>query len=394
MNNAFSHNSHLKPSDLLGILRYVRLFRGQTFFIGIDEVLTKTDIFPYILKEIAVLDSLNIHICLFFYQCKQGEFFLINSAPLLALSDFDESFDITKITLKESQLEVDLSKVHLTEEIRASIVKKTLCLITPEANPIDFKNHSVFETLCQSVPVHKLILLNMNECPVINDELLTNISANELENNLLKTSKAQLPAWFLDYSNLAIQAIEQKIERVHLLNCNIHNALLNELFDKVGIGTMIHSNKYEIIREATINDVQAIYNLTKNSVKKDTLLNRSIDTINEKISDYHVYEIDGSIVACTCIHYYKEDHSVEIGSVFVQPYYNGRGIGRKLVNDACEKAQKKGYHFAFALTMNASNFFEFKCGFTEAQFSELPKERQLKYKENKRNSTVLKKHLT
>ena len=100
--------------------------------------------------------------------------------------------------------------------------------------------------------------------------------------------------WFLSYSHLAIQAIEQKIERVHLLNCNIHNALLNELFDKVGIGTMIHSNKYEIIREADINDVQALYNLTKNSVKRDTLLNRSIDTIHERISDYRVYEIDGS----------------------------------------------------------------------------------------------------
>ena len=101
----------------------------------------------------------------------------------------------------------------------------------------------------------------------------------------------------MNYSNLAIEAINDKIERVHLLNCNIHNALLNELFDKVGIGTMIHSNKYEIIREANLNDVQALHNLTKNSVKRDTLLNRSIDAIQEKIADYCVYEIDGSIVA-------------------------------------------------------------------------------------------------
>ena len=71
---------------------------------------------------------------------------------------------------------------------------------------------------------------------------------------------------------------------------------------------MIHSNKYEIIRAANLNDVQALHNLTKNSVKRDTLLNRSIDAIQQKIADYCVYEIDGSIVACTCINYFEEHY--------------------------------------------------------------------------------------
>lgn len=394
MNNVFSKNNELSPSDLPGILRYVRLFRRQTFFIGIDEDLTQTDIFPSVLKEIAVLDSLNIRICLFFYRCKEDVFSLVHLGDHFKLSDVDESFEFNQLKLKESHLETESDKAHLTEVIKQSFENQTLCLITPEGHSINFENHRVFETLCQSTQVHKLILLSMNECPVINGEPLTNISANELKENLLEATAEQLPPWFLSYSHLAIQAIEQKIERVHLLNCNIHNALLNELFDKVGIGTMIHSNKYEIIREAGMNDVQAIYNLTKNSVKRDALLNRPIDAINERISDYRVYEIDGSIVACTCIHYFKDEHSVEIGSVFVQPYYNGRGIGRKLVNDACIKAEKKGYHSAYVLTVNASKFFQLKCGFTQAEYEELPKERQLKYNENKRNSFVLKKNLT
>ena len=71
MNNAFFHNE-LKPSDLPGILRYVRLFRRQAFFIGIDEAIAQNDTFTSVLKEIAVLDSLNIRICLFFYECKAG----------------------------------------------------------------------------------------------------------------------------------------------------------------------------------------------------------------------------------------------------------------------------------------------------------------------------------
>ena len=84
---------------------------------------------------------------------------------------------------------------------------------------------------------------------------------------------------------------------------------------------------------------------------------------------------------------------MEIGSVFVQPYYNGRGIGRKLVDDACEKAHQKGYRSAFVLTVNAAKYFQSKCGFVTAEFDELPKERQLKYKENQRDSIVLKKNL-
>ena len=389
MNKAVFHSNLITPSDLPGILRYVRLFRRQTFFIGIDEALIQTDIFSTILKEIEVLDSLNIRICLFFYQFKQGEFFLINPKHVLALSNLKDSLDIDELTLSDSAA----SYTDLAEKIKQSFDKLSVCIIRPEGSSINFESHSAFKELCQTTQIHKLIFLSNNQCPIINEEPLTNISASELKDNLLKESADQLPDWFLNYSQLAIEAIDLKIERVHFLNCNIHNALLNELFDKVGIGTMIHSNKYEIIREANINDVQALHNLTKNAVKRDALLDRSLDTIQEKIDDYCVYEIDGSIVACTCIHYFKENRSVEIGSVFVQPYYNGRGIGRKLVNDACEKAYKKGYLSAFVLTVDASKFFQSKCGFTEAEFHELPEERQLKYKENKRNSFVLKKEL-
>lgn len=393
MNKAVFHKNPLTPSDLPGILRYVRLFRRQTFFIGIDKAFIQTDMFASILKEIEVLDSLNIRISLFFYQCKPSEFFLIDPNHLFATSNLQDSFDVYELVLKESALEGDASQTDLSEQIQQSFENQSVCLIRPETDPINFVSHSLFKKLCRSVPIHKLIFLSDNECPVINGEPLTNISANELKDNLLEKSANQLPAWFLNFSQLAIQAIDDEIERVHLLNCNIHNALLNELFDKVGIGTMIHSNKYEIIREANLNDVQALYNLTKNSVKRDTLLNRSLDSIQEKIADYCVYEIDGSIVACTCIHYFKESLSVEIGSVFVQPYYNGRGIGRKLVNDACKKAYEKGYRSAFVLTVNASKFFQLKCGFVDAEFDELPEERQLKYKENQRNSFVLKKEL-
>ena len=130
----------------------------------------------------------------------------------------------------------------------------------------------MFKFLFESIEAQKLIFLVDKACPILDGEPLTNISALELNSTLSSKKSSEFPEWFKHHSKIAIQAIDSKIERVHLLNGNRHNALLNELFDKVGIGTMIHSNKYETIREATISDVQALYHLTQNSVKRETLL--------------------------------------------------------------------------------------------------------------------------
>ena len=54
---------------------------------------------------------------------------------------------------------------------------------------------------------------------------------------------------------------------------------------------------------------------------------------------------------------------MEIGSVFVQPYYNGRGIGRKLVNDACEKAYQKGYRLCICPNGERGQVFSIKMWF-------------------------------
>ena len=105
MSNSVFHNNLLTPSDLPGILRYVRLFRRQTFFIGIDEVLIQTDTFSSILKEIEVLDSLNIRICLLFYKSDKSEFFLINPDRLINFTTLEESFDIYDFKFAEFMYE-------------------------------------------------------------------------------------------------------------------------------------------------------------------------------------------------------------------------------------------------------------------------------------------------
>lgn len=391
MKHSSIQQCELKPSDLPGILRYVQIFRDQTFVIGMDQAVTKAENFPSILQDIAVLASLNIRLWLFVYTCEDSKFFYIDPIQEQFKKILDGTLDCEKITIQD-KIDHSLSRDCSTSNDH-SAYNHSLKLICPESGRQSFAESDFIEHLSKTTAIHKLILLGENECPAIDGEPLTNIAAMELKDYLNDKERSILPHWFLDYSTFAIFAIELGIERVHILNCKRHHALLNELFDKIGIGTMVHSNKYEILRQADAEDGAALYHLTKNSVEKDTLLNRSIDTIQENISDYRVYEIDGSIVACTCMQYFKSDKAVEIGSVFVQPYYNGRGIGRKLVTDACEKAKAEGYHTAFVLTVDAANFFQTKCAFIPADLSDLPADRQKTYRENKRHSQVLKKEL-
>ena len=153
MSNSVFHKNLLTPSDLPGILRYVRLFRRQTFFIGIDEVLIQTDSFSSILKEIEVLDSLNIRICLFFYKSDHGEFFLIKPDCSYDFATLQESLHVYDFSLRESELEVSSSLTNLAEKIKQAFDKHSVCLIRPEDMPINFKSHSLFKLLCQSTRI-------------------------------------------------------------------------------------------------------------------------------------------------------------------------------------------------------------------------------------------------
>ena len=59
MNKDSSSNIELKPSDLHGIFRYVKLFRKQTFVIGIESSLIESANLTDILKEITVYTPLR-----------------------------------------------------------------------------------------------------------------------------------------------------------------------------------------------------------------------------------------------------------------------------------------------------------------------------------------------
>ena len=96
----------------------------------------------------------------------------------------------------------------------------------------------------------------------------------------------------------AIKAIEQDVPRIHLIDGRAHDSLLNEIFSNEGIGTLIYGNDYQQIRQASRKDVRLIYNLTRNSVRKEELVHRTLQSIEKNIDRFYVFEIDENIIAC------------------------------------------------------------------------------------------------
>ena len=124
-----------------------------------------------------------------------------------------------------------------------------------------------------------------------------------------------------------------------------------------------------MIRKAKITDVPKIKDIIQVYATKGILLPRSLNSIYENIRDFFVYEEDKKILGVSSLHIYWEDLA-EIKSLAVCPDYQGKGIGKYLVNACIEEAKELGIKKVFALTY-VPKFFE-KLGFKVVDKSLFP----------------------
>ena len=80
---------------------------------------------------------------------------------------------------------------------------------------------------------------------------------------------------------------------------------------------------------------------------------------------------------------------MELGAVYVQPFYHGRGVGSKLVEFAKRRAKQLGAKKLIALTTQTQGFFQSACNFVPGTLTDRPAERRNALKESGRNSQVL-----
>ena len=427
----------IKPADLRGILKYVPRFQGQIFVIAVDGAIVADDNFGNLLIDIAVLRSLGIKLVLVHGIGEQIE--QLSKARNIPITDIHGT-GVTDAATLDLAIRASARVSHLilegltqngmkcaiTNAVRSvptGIIKgvdqqftgrvdridKDFILhligadIVPILSPIGFgpdghalrvNSDLLAAELGEVLQASKIIFLAPLAGLVIGGELQREIAIETLRNVLRDHPETIHPEGHSKAVH-AVKAIETGTTRVHLLDGRVFDGLLNEIFSNEGVGTLIYGNDYQQVRKATRRDVRLIYNLTRNAVKRDELIYRTQQAIEKNIDQFFVFEIDENLIACVSVTYYPDKPELaEIGSLYVLPFYQNRGIGRKMVNYACLMAQEHGAKTAMALSTQSYSFFISSCNFAEADKSILPESRLKGYEESGRNSKILVKPLT
>jgi amino-acid N-acetyltransferase len=431
-----TNGADIKPTDLRGILKYVPRFQGQTFVIAADGIIVADENFANILTDIAVLRSLGIKIIIVHgigHQLRdlaktrhititdvQGNGVADAATLDLAIRASSRVSHVVIEGLTQNGL-----KAALTNAVRAvpiGIIKGVdhqftgrvdridkeflnqliTSQVVPVLNPIGFDRDGrplrinsdlLAAELAEALNATKIIYLTPHEGLELNGKLHHQIAASTLR-AVLETKPESINEPMRSTAAHAVKAVETGTPRVHLLDGRLMDGLLNEIFSNDGVGTLIHGNEYQQIRQATKRDVRAIHNLTRQAVKREELLYRTQQAIEKNIDHFYVFEVDENIIACaSLLHYADKPGYAEVGSLYVMPFYHHRGIGKKMVDYACLKAKEAGATHIIALSTQAFSFFTSVCGFEEADKDLLPESRQKAYDDSGRNSRVLTKKL-
>lgn len=426
----------IKPTDLRGILKYVPRFKDQIFILALDGVVVADENFPNLLVDIAVLRSLGIRLVLVHGIGRQiQELSKLRNVPITnadgagvtdaATLDLGVRASARVSHLILEWLTQNSLKAAITNSVRAlpigiirgvdhqytakvERIDKELLLhimaadVIPIVSPIAFgpdgrslriNSDLLAAELAEALQASKIIYLTMPPGLVINGEFRREISVTALKAVLQDHPERIAEGWH-SKALQAVKTIESGTPRVHILDGTIFDGLLNEVFSNEGVGSLIYGNDYQQIRQATRRDVRFIYNLTRSAVRREELLHRSQQAIEKNIDQFFVFEIDEALIACVTLYFYPDKPALaEVGSLYVMPFYQNRGIGKKMVDYACIQAKERGASTVVALSTQSFGFFTNTCGFEETDKNVLPEARLKLYEESGRNPKVLIKQL-
>lgn len=198
-----------------------------------------------------------------------------------------------------------------------------------------------------------------------------------------------------NYLYQAKSAISKGVKRVHILPFNYKGAIVQELFTRDGVGTMVTDEDYEQVRMATIEDIGGLIQLLRPLEEQGILVYRSRERLENEIDKFAVIERDGAILACAALYPIpcKEDEilSAEVACVAVDPLYRKSNRGIQILKFLEEKAKHSQIQQLFVLTTRTSHWF-IENGFSPATVDDLPSARQELYN-YQRSSLVFKREL-
>jgi amino-acid N-acetyltransferase len=425
----------VKLTDLRGILQYIPQFREKTFILAIDGAIVTDENFATLLLDVAVLRSLSIRVVLVHGASAQIK--LLAEEQKVQASNLDGSGVTDAATLNLALTAANRLTHEILEGLSANDLRATSTNaiiahpmgiiqgvdhlftgkvervdvemlqsllaqgVVPVIPPLGFdgdgktyrvNSDGVAVAVADALKAIKLIFITTQDGLIYSGKLVRQMLVGELE-KLLSQNSAGFAPEILSKAQHAAAACKVAIPRVHIINGQVDEGLLAEVFSNDGIGTLIYANEYQQIRPAKKKDVRAIQLLTKAAVESDELLKRTRAVIEKSLGDYFIFEIDKNPVACVALHVYPEQKKGELACLYVSASNENQGIGRKLIQFVENKAREMGLGELLTLSTQAFTYFQSKGGFAEGTPDDLPPGRREKYEQSGRNSKVLVKKL-
>ncbi len=425
----------MKPTDLRGILQYIPRFREKTFVISVDGGIVTDENFANILMDVAVLRSLSIRVVL--VHGAAAQIGALAEKQGLAASNLDgsgvtNSETLTLALTAANRLTHEILEGLSANDLRAAcpnaIIAHPLGIlqgvdhlftgkvervdvellqmllqqgIIPVIPPLGFdgdgktyrvNSDSVAVALAEALKAVKVIFITTYDGLFRQGQLFRQMLASDLD-QILAHHRDDLPPESLSKAVHAAAACRAGVQRVHIINGRLDEALLAEMFSNEGVGTLVYANEYQQIRRALKKDIPSILKLIHPSVQSEELVRRSRSTIEKTLGEFYLFEIDKNPVACVALHAYPEGGKGELACLCVKPSHENQGIGRKLLQYVESKAREQGFTELIALSTQAFTYFQSKGGFQEGTPDDLPASRREKYDQSGRNSKVLVKRL-
>ncbi|MCL2182997.1 MAG: amino-acid N-acetyltransferase [Chitinispirillia bacterium] len=429
---------------------YINRFKNETFVIKIDSALIGHDLFPVLIKDLVLLRRMGIRIILvpgartrinevlssYHIDCPSVNGIRVShheAIPFIKMAAFDVSNRIMTM-LAENEAGaiignwvkargigvrggVDFQNSGVVENLQTGILNKMLdegiIPIFPnigwsaKGKPYNLSSSDLAFTISVQMKAAKLFFVtetggikaegfNVPGDVYIADDgtisLLTMAQAGQfLDLNPAEdgygdgdSADARTSIGLISY---AYRACKNGVRRVHIIDGATEGMILQEIFSNRGFGTMVYSNRLEDFRPMTAKDIPGVLSLMQPKVDEGALVPRSAEDLTEKMDDYAVYEVDGTIHACGALHTFP-DRQGEIAAIVVDETYASRGVGKRVISYLIEKATKMKLNTVFLLTTQTSDWFQ-QLGFIRCGIEDLPEGKRGKYN-NERNSIVMK----
>lgn len=303
--------------------------------------------------------------------------------------DFQHTGEVRRIDRRAINQQLD----------QGNIVLLSSCGYSPSGEMFNLAAEDVATQAAISLVAEKLILMGEDEglpssandsevsgSKVSSSEIISQITTDELSQLIPSLSGEHKM-----HAQSSLTAVKAGINRAHLLSHKVDGALLQELFTHEGAGTLITAGDYEQLRQANIEDVGGILELLTPLEEQGILVRRSRELLETEISRFNVIERDGMIIACAAL-YPSSTELAELACVAVSSEYRSGQRGDRLLNAISAQAKAENISKIFVLTTRTAHWF-MERGFSEADISALPKERQSLYN-FQRNSKIFIKKLT